>query len=77
MFYSTLCLKMGPYFQDVFELDTTEQKLLGLTIPHLEADSGDRNRATGFLAKQIGILFTYFWIIMIREYRACCILHSA
>ena len=78
MFYSTLCLKVVAYFQNVFELNTAAHKLLGFTIPHLEADSGDRNRANGFLSKQIGILFTYFWImIMIREYHACIILHSA
>ena len=78
MFYSTLCLKVGAYFQNVFELNTAEHQLFGFTMPHLEADSGDRNRANGIFAKQIGILFTYFWImIMIREYRACFILHSA
>ena len=33
---------------------------------------------TRYLAKQIGILFTCFWIIiMIREYRTCFIVHSA
>ena len=45
MFYSTLCLKVGAYFQNVFELNTAEHKLLGFSIPHLEADLGDRNRA--------------------------------
>ena len=47
MFYSTLCLKVGAYFQNIFELSTTEHKLLGFSIPHLEADSGDRNCANG------------------------------
>ena len=51
MFYSTLCLKVGAYFQNVFELNTAEHKLLGFTIPHLEADSGDRNRANGISCK--------------------------
>ena len=41
MFYSTLCWKMGVYFQNVFELDTTEHKLLWFTMRHLEADTGD------------------------------------
>ena len=36
---------MGTYFQNVFELNTAERKLIGFSIPHLEADSGDRNRA--------------------------------
>ena len=45
MVYSTLCLKMGAYFQNVFELNTAEHKLLRFTIWHLEADSGDRNCA--------------------------------
>ena len=45
MFYSTLCLKMGAYFRNGFEINTAEQKLLGFTIPYLEADSGDRNCA--------------------------------
>ena len=45
MFYSTLCLKVGAYFQNVFELNTAEHKLLGFSILHLEADWGDRNRA--------------------------------
>ena len=39
MFYSTLCLKMGAYFNDVFELNTAKHKLLSLAIPHLVADS--------------------------------------
>ena len=42
MFYLTLCLKMGAYFQNVFELKTTEHKL-GFMILHLEADLVDRN----------------------------------
>ena len=78
MFYSTLCLKVGAYFQNVFELNTAEHKLLGFTIPHEEADSAIKIAQTGFLAKQIGILFVCFWIMTrIREYRACFILHSA
>ena len=76
--FSTLCLKMGAYFQNVFELNTAEHKLLGFTIPHLESDSGDRNRANEISCKANWHSFTYFWImIMIREYRACFILHSA
>ena len=37
MFYSTLCMKMGAYF-NVFELNTAENKLLRFAIPHLVAD---------------------------------------
>ena len=44
MFYPTLCLKMGTYFQDVFELNTAEHKLLRFAIPHLAADSTWSNR---------------------------------
>ena len=44
MFYSTLYLKVDAYFQNVFELNTAEHKLLGFTIPHLEVDSGDQIR---------------------------------
>ena len=51
MFYSTLCLKVGAYFQTVFELNIAEHKFLGFTIPHLEADSGNRNRANGISFK--------------------------
>ena len=51
MFYSTLCLKVGAYFQNIFELNTAKHKLLGFTIPHLEADSGDQNRANGISCK--------------------------
>ena len=44
MFYPTLCLKMGAYFQNGFELNTAEYKLLRFTIPHiLEVDLGNRN----------------------------------
>ena len=39
MFYPTLCLKMGTYFNDAFELNTAEHKLLQFVIPHLVADS--------------------------------------
>ena len=39
MFYSTLCLKMGAYFNDVFELNKVKHKLLWFAIPHLVADS--------------------------------------
>ena len=60
MFYSTLCLKVGAYFQNVFELNTTEHKLLGFTKPHLEADSVIEIAQTGFLSKQIGIFFSTF-----------------
>ena len=51
MFYSTLCLKMGAYFRNSYELNTAEHKLLGFTIPHLEADSGDRNYAHAISCK--------------------------
>ena len=44
MFYSTLCLKMGAYFRNGFEINTAERKLLGFTIPHLVADSTSSNR---------------------------------
>ena len=40
-------LEGGRIFQNVFELSTTEHKLLGFSIPHLEADSGDHNCANG------------------------------
>ena len=74
MFYSTFCLKMGAYFQDVFELNTAEHKLLRFTIP-IQAIEITQTRS---LAKQVCILFTYFWIIiMITEYHACFVLHSA
>ena len=43
MSYPTLCLKMGAYFQDVFELNTAEHRLLGFAIPHLVADSTSSN----------------------------------
>ena len=51
MFYSILCLKVGAYFQNVFEINTAENKLLGFTIPHLKADLGDRNRANRISCK--------------------------
>ena len=51
MLYSTLCLKVGAYFQNVFELNTAEHKLLGFTIPHLEANLGDQIRANGISCK--------------------------
>ena len=38
MFYPTLCLKIGAYFNDVFESNTTKHKLLRLAILHLVAD---------------------------------------
>ena len=61
MFYSALCLKMGAYFQDVFELNTSELKLLGFTIPNLEADSGDQNRANVISCKANGHSFHFFF----------------
>ena len=74
MFYSTFCLKINAYFRDIFELSTAEHKLLRFTIPIRAIEIVQ----TQSLAKQISILFTYFWIlIMIREYRVCFILHSA
>ena len=44
MFYPSLCLKMGAYFQDVFKLNIAEHKLLRFTILHLVADSTSSNR---------------------------------
>ena len=61
MFYSTLCLKMGAYFRNVFELNTTEHKLLGFAIPHLEADSGDQNRTNVISYKVNRHSFHVFW----------------
>ena len=70
-------LKMGAYFRNGFELNIAEHKLLRITIPHLEVDSVIEISHARSLAKQIGIVFMYFWItIMIRQYRACFILHS-
>ena len=75
MFYPTLYLKMGAYLQDVFELNTADHKLLGFTIPHLVAFEIAQTR---FLAKQIDILFTHFWIIIIiRGYFAWFCLRSS
>ena len=51
MFYCTLCLKMGAYFQNGFELNTAEHKVLQFTIPHLEVDSGDRKCAHAISCK--------------------------
>ena len=51
MFYATLCLKVGVYFQNVFELITIEHKFLGFTILPLEADTADRNRVNGISCK--------------------------
>ena len=51
MFYSTLCSKMGAYFRNGFELNTTEHKLLWFTIPHLEVDSGNQNCANAISCK--------------------------
>ena len=51
MLYSTLGLKMGAYFRKGFELNTAEDKLLRITIPHLEVDSGDRNCAHAISCK--------------------------
>ena len=39
MFYSTLCLKIDAYFNDVFELYTAKHRLLRFVIQHLVADS--------------------------------------
>ena len=39
MFYSTLCLKIGAYFQDIFALNSADHKFLGFIILHLVADS--------------------------------------
>ena len=39
MFYPTLCLKMGAYFINVFELNTVKHKLLRFARPHLVAYS--------------------------------------
>ena len=50
MFYSTL-LEGARIFRKVFELNTTENALLGFKIPNLEVDSGDRNLANGISCK--------------------------
>ena len=39
MFYSTLCLKIDAYFNDIFELNTAKHKLLRFAILYLVADS--------------------------------------
>ena len=39
MYYPKPCLKMGAYFNDVFELNTAKHKRLRFVIPHLVADS--------------------------------------
>ena len=39
MFYLTLYLKMDTYFNDAFELNTAEHKLLQFALMHLVADS--------------------------------------
>ena len=51
MFYFTLCLKVGTYYRNGFELNTAEHELLQFTISHLEADSGDRNSAHAISCK--------------------------
>ena len=51
MFYCTLCLKMGAYFRNGFEVNIAEHKLLRITIPHLEVDLGDRNFAHAISCK--------------------------
>ena len=61
MFYSTLCLKVSAYLQNVFELNTAEHKLHGFTIPHLEADLGDRNHANGISCKAKSAFFSHIF----------------
>ena len=39
MFYPTLCLNMGTYFQYILESNAAEHKLLQFAILHLVADS--------------------------------------
>ena len=47
MFYSTLCLKIDTYFNDIFEFYTAKHKPLWFTIPHVVADSTWSNRIVG------------------------------
>ena len=61
MFNSTLCVKMGAYFQKVFELNAAEHKLLGFTIPHLEEDLGDQNCVNAISCKANPHFFPIFW----------------
>ena len=45
-----LCLKMGAYFQDVFELNTASTSFFGFAIPHLVADRLDQtDRKFGYM----------------------------
>ena len=75
MFYSTLCLKMGANFQNVFELNTTGHKLLEFTIPHLEADWGDRKRANVTSCKANQHSFHEF-LDYHSDYRVSCMFYS-
>ena len=78
MFISTLCLKVGVYFQNIFELNTAEHKLLGFTIPHLEADSGDQNRGNGISCKanrHSFHVFFFFFFNYDNDYRVSCMFY--
>ena len=75
MFFSILCLKMGTNFQIIFELNTTGHKLLEFTIPHLEADSGDRNRANAIFCKANQHSFHEF-LDYHNDYRVSCMFYS-
>ena len=75
--YSTLCLKTGAYFRDLFELNTAEHKLLHhkLTMKWQMIEIVQMQRP---VAKQIGILLVYVWlIIMVRNCYVYFILHFA
>ena len=51
MFFPTLCLKMGAYSRNGFQLNTAEHKLLLFTIPHLEINLGNQNCANAISCK--------------------------
>ena len=75
MFYSTLCLKMGAYFQNTLELNTAEHRLLVFTVPHLEAESGDRNRANAISCKANRHSFHAFFDYH-NDWKVLCIFYS-
>ena len=81
--YSTLCLKIDAYLQNVFELNTAEHKLLWFTIPHLEASSGDRNCANMISCKANRHSFHVFldyhndWRVSCMFYPTLCLKMSA
>ena len=61
MFYSTLCLNVGAYFQNVFELNIAEHKLLGFTIPHFGGRLGrSKSRKRDFLPSKSALFSRFF-----------------